>query len=426
MGNSIVDSMMDAMIRVLTGPSPLDILMAPMGCASTTVGSSREASDWPPEEPPEHFDGTSGCHARFDDEGLIEYSARLGEYAVIDAYNRICGPGKEPFYEASRYGRSYQWQEVCSGGTINSYARVNYAFPPDASIRCKSVVENAPGEDDATDAKRCPEGMVYIPEGEFRMGSEGIDTDEQPVHDVNVPAFCMDRHEVTNAEYAKYYSQPAFYFELIATSCDGLRWSVTYGRDPEALAKEKEPDGDQICSLEVRNAITTPSYSDFDGPNQPVVRVPRPKAKEYCEAEGKRLPTEAEWEKAARGPEGYEYGTRSGELNYEEAHYGADRTANVCSYPANGYGLCDMTGNVLEWTAGYYYNYATGGIFDGRPRGPHMSTTYKTIRGGSWKTLEPIYLRAAERRVGGDDPRDDRDTQGFRCAADPLDTQESD
>lgn len=223
-----------------------------------------------------------------------------------------------------------------------------------------------------SDPVRCPKNMVYIPAGTFKMGSMKGHPWERPVHGVYVSSFCIDKHEVTNTQYSSY-----------------------------------EP---------------SPSPKDFDGSNQPVVNVNWFKAKEFCERQGKRLPTEAEWEKAARGPEGYEYGTKSGMLNYAEAHYNADNTAVVCSYPENDYGLCDMTGNVWEWVSDWYSRDAYEFGESRSPQGPSYGD-YKVRRGGSWHGyLLPPYLYATNRYYDSPDGYD-LDI-GFRCVADPLKSEE--
>jgi len=279
-----------------------------------------------------------------------------------------------------------------------------------------------------SDVKKCPEGMVYIPEGRFRMGSTNGDSDEQPVHDVYVSGFCMDQHEVTNAEYSGYQSADPT-FELIATSCKGGAKSViARGDDPKALAKKNKAklDGEKVCALEVKDVTSkavdgSPSPRGFDGLHQPVVNVDWHEAKAFCESQGKRLPTEAEWEKAAKGPEGYDYGTKSGKLNHREAHYDAEATADVCSYPENGYGLCDMSGNVWEWMADWYDDDAYSSMESRDPEGPSEGE-YKVLRGGSWLNNNPRNLRAALRLNSR--PGYDNYYIGFRCVSAPQDSKE--
>ena len=140
------------------------------------------------------------------------------------------------------------------------------------------------------------------------------------------------------------------------------------------------------------------SHKDFDHPNQPVVNVSWFHAFEYCVSNGLFLPSDDQWEYAARGPEGHEFGTRSGKLTRQEAYYASEATANVGTYPPNGFGLHDMTGNVFEWTA----------------RNPDQEYPYG-VRGGSWDVVNPGNLRVAFRNYIN--PVNHRNNVGFRVGA---------
>jgi len=169
--------------------------------------------------------------------------------------------------------------------------------------------------------------MVYVPAGEFIMGSDEGDSDEQPVHTVYLDAFYIDKYEVTNAQYRRCVEAGAY--------------SLPHSTD----------------------RYTDPNYAEY-----PVVYVDWYQAEAYCRWAGKRLPTEAEWEKAARGTEGriwpwgnafdgskvnscdkncpYDYNDASVDDGYAD-------TAPVGSYPAGASpcGALDMAGNVWEWVA---------------------------------------------------------------------------
>jgi formylglycine-generating enzyme required for sulfatase activity len=226
--------------------------------------------------------------------------------------------------------------------------------------------------------------MVYVPGGTFQMGSMDGDSDEQPVHAVTLDAFWIDRTEVTNAQYRQCVE---------AGDCD-------------------EPG----CW----------DMSDLNAPDQPVVCVNWYDAKAYCEWAGARLPTEAEWEYAARGPQGFVYpwGDRfDGErLNFCDANCtyshkdtdyddGHEKTAPVGSFEtgASWCGAQDMAGNVREWTSSLYqdYPYQAG---DGRE--DPASSGARVQRGGSWGGAAYIARSAARPRhypLG-------RDVNwGFRC-----------
>jgi len=219
--------------------------------------------------------------------------------------------------------------------------------------------------------------MVLIPAGEFLMGSpegEG-EVDEHPQHNVFLDTFYMDKYEVTNAQYKQFMD-------------------ATGHRAPAYWNDDK-----------------------FNQPDHPVVGVTWRDAKAYCEWTGKRLPKEAEWEKAARGGlvgKKYPWGDR---ITHENANYKGiggkdqwDNAAPVGSFAPNGYGLYDMAGNVWEWCADWLSSsyYAISPVQN--PTGPDSGSTH-VLRGGSW--AGPAYhLRAAYRSLpaGGRAP-----FVGFRC-----------
>jgi formylglycine-generating enzyme required for sulfatase activity len=207
--------------------------------------------------------------------------------------------------------------------------------------------------------------MVFVPVGDFIMGSppgEGGD-EEFPQHKVTLDAYWIDRTEVTNAQYQLFVSATG---HEAPTSCD---W------------------GD-------------PTYNDIAYANHPVVCVSWKDAKAYCEWAGARLPTEAEWEKAARGTDNRTYpwgssfdGSRTNycDTNCEGSHKdtgvddGYARTAPVGSFPLgiSPFGALDMAGNVVEWVSDWYsvYYYARSPQLN--PQGP-MGSLYRALRGGSW------------------------------------------
>ncbi len=260
--------------------------------------------------------------------------------------------------------------------------------------------------------------MVYVPEGEFMMGSNyqatayarklcrqyyGKDAsaactaanfgDESPAHAVKLKGFWIDKTEVTNRQYQKCEQDSA----CTPPKADSYFHSAHYG-DPE--------------------------YSDH-----PVTWITRNQAGEYCIWAGGRLPTEAEWEYAARGPESRIFpwgdsfdGTR---LNFcdvnckagpNDTSYndGYPETAPVGSFPsgASWVGALDMAGNVREWVADWYGFYTADP--QGNPTGPATGETV-IPHGGSWLDL-PCLIRSANR--GGDPPDYSRHNVGFRCVMD--------
>ena len=177
-----------------------------------------------------------------------------------------------------------------------------------------------------------PEGMVLIPAGSFLMGSEDAEAeaDEQPVHTVHLDAFYMDTHEVTNAAYKEFVDA-----------------NPQWGKD------NIEDRFHQGNYLERWTGTDYPAGKA----EHPVVHVSWYAAMAYAEWAGKRLPTEAEWEYAARGGlAGQKYPWGDDEPTPAHANYGGNvgDTTPVGQYPANGYGLYDMAGNVWEWCLDAY------------------------------------------------------------------------
>lgn len=221
--------------------------------------------------------------------------------------------------------------------------------------------------------------MVLIPGGTFEMG-DGEKGDE-PVHTVQVDDFYMDIHEVTNAQYAEF---------LNATG----HTPPIYWDDPR-----------------------------YNAPDQPVIGITWYDAIAYCNWAGKRLPTEAEWERAARaGLVGYKY-PWGNELDRSYANFegtgGLDQwedTAPICSFLPNDFGLFDMIGNAYEWCHDYYdFDYYRDSPIV-NPTGPDSGTA-RVVRGGScYDGYYPSYLRSANRFEYLPETNDG--IVGFRCVTD--------
>jgi formylglycine-generating enzyme required for sulfatase activity len=231
-----------------------------------------------------------------------------------------------------------------------------------------------------------PEGMVFVPAGEFIMGSDSAEiekavkgaggkkkwySDEEPKRKINIPSFYIDIHEATNEDYKKFDPSHSF---------------------PSDRAKH------------------------------PVVNIVWNKANNYCNWAGKRLPTEEEWEKAARGADGRIYpwgnefdkslcnsyesgfggGARVGQFTLETSGFyalGGTTEAGAYKDGKSPYGVYDMAGNVWEWTDSWY----------------NKEKNLKIIKGGSW--LSPsISTRSAARL--GENPNMESNDYGFRCAMD--------
>jgi sulfatase modifying factor 1 len=192
--------------------------------------------------------------------------------------------------------------------------------------------------------------MVLVPGGEFLMGGEGY-ADSAPVHSVRIAPFYLDKYEVTNAQYAAF--------------CDSTKHDL-----PEFWGMDVFRSG--------------PKY-----PNHPVVGVSWASANDYAEWRGGRLPTEAEWEYAARGGlvgKKYSLGDeRDSTLYAMTGKTGEAAPSPVGMFPANGFGLHDMTGNVCEWVADIYdADYYKSSPAD-NPTGPSIGG-FRVIRGGGWHT----------------------------------------
>jgi formylglycine-generating enzyme required for sulfatase activity len=229
--------------------------------------------------------------------------------------------------------------------------------------------------------------MVYVPEGEFTMGSNSY-PDEQPIHTVYLDAFWIDQTEVTNKMYA---------LCVDAGKCAPPSSSASYTR-PDYYGNSQ--------------------YDDY-----PVIYVSWNDASAYCDWADARLPTEAEWEKAARGEDGrtYPWGNTSPSCslaNYLGANNGCvgDTTA-VGSYPsgASPYGAYDMAGNVWEWVADWYSETYYGNSPSSNPTGP-SSGDYRVLRGGTWNSVDYSVRSAFRLRY---DPAVTYDYIGFRCSRSP-------
>jgi formylglycine-generating enzyme required for sulfatase activity len=226
--------------------------------------------------------------------------------------------------------------------------------------------------------------MVLVPAGEFTMGSSASDSqaygDEKPQHTVYLDAFWIDKFEVTNAQYKKCVD---------AGKCSAPPQRKSYTRDSY--------------------------YGDARYDNYPVIYVPWNDANTFCAWAGKRLPTEAEWEKAARGTDGriYPWGNTF-DINKVNAEGKVGDTTEVGAYPAGAspYGVMDMAGNVWEWVADWYAENYYASSPRNNPKGP-SSGEYRVLRGGAWYTNQS-YVRAAYRYYYYPVNRDF--DVGFRCA----------
>jgi len=218
--------------------------------------------------------------------------------------------------------------------------------------------------------------MVLIPAGEFQMGSDFGEPDEMPVHTVYLDAFYMDVYEVTNAVYKRF---------LDATGHKAPR----YWDDPR-----------------------------HNAPDQPAVGVNLHDAMAYCKWAGKRLPTEAEWEKGARGGlvgKIYPWGDEIPRGREADSGAGGNQQSGalpVGSFVPNGYGLHDMDGNAWEWCTDWYSETYYRESPDRNPTGPGSGEA-RVMRGGSW--FANVYTPLSVSYRYSYDPDNTSDLIGLRC-----------
>jgi len=232
--------------------------------------------------------------------------------------------------------------------------------------------------------------MVLIPAGRFSMGGSDLNAepDEKPVHPINLDAYYIDKFEVTNAAY-------------IACVEDG-------GACKPPIQKD---------SFTRSSYYGVKEYNDY-----PVVYVDWDMARNYCEWRGARLPTEAQWEKAARGSDDQRsYPWEAGRTDCQKANYNGPNgcyggTTKVGSYAAgkSPYGVYDMAGNVWEWVADWYSERYYQTSFESNPLGPDSGQS-RVLRGGSW-TRQEFDIRVSNRNKFA--PTYYNFDIGFRCASD--------
>ena len=284
-----------------------------------------------------------------------------------------------------------------------------------------------------------PEDMILIPEGTFFMGSTSqniedlLKTDrtieaerlegEMPQREVFLSAYLIDKYPVTNAQYKKFIESGGY---TQKTCWSEAGWQYVSQTNPLGSG-----DLDNVMNGE---------------PDCPVVNVSWFEAEAFARWAGKRLPTEAEWEKAARGTDGriYPWGNEFDKtrLNCAEAKFEKPTAVTRYSQGQSVYGCFDMAGNVWEWVADWYDSQYYRHAPNKDPRGPTMGeenpyfgrpeevgisiyelrpsptsgalSPCKVLRGGSWNGSGVVHVRCANRDY--DEPAYKNDTIGFRCA----------
>jgi formylglycine-generating enzyme required for sulfatase activity len=236
--------------------------------------------------------------------------------------------------------------------------------------------------------------MVFVPAGEFTMGSDTGEVNERPAHTVSLDAFWIDQTEVTNRMFAAFLNSKKEAADELST------WFDVGDKD---LRIRYVDDSWQV----------DPGFED-----QPFIEVKWFGASAYCEwrGDGTRLPTEAEWEKAARGTTSnlYPWGNQ---IDCNLANYGecVGSAVKIGNYPGNAspFGALDMAGNVMEWVADWYgENYYVNSP-SANPQGPESGQD-RVVRGGSWDGSTEDQVRVTYRHHLP--PDDSKDDGGFRCA----------
>ncbi len=259
--------------------------------------------------------------------------------------------------------------------------------------------------------------MAYVPPGTFAMGMEGADADN-PRHDVFLPGFYVDRHEVTVGRFRRFAADARYATEAEREAFGLLDQDPWRAERPFSAGKSWRNAAVPEIDFDVRQTD-----------EHPVVWVSWNDALAYATWAGKHLPTEAEWEKAARGGDGrlYAWGNAGPEEGVFRANFGPGRadadgfagTAPVGSFPpgASACGALDLTGNVWEWCADWYAADAYLGPDAGQaPPGP-PSGEARVVRGGSWTTPEQGLPAAARGRRA---PSFRMADGGFRCVVRPA------
>ncbi len=258
--------------------------------------------------------------------------------------------------------------------------------------------------------------MIYIAPGTFLMGNNGSEPhtwpDERPQHSVTLSGYYVGRYEVTRGEYRAFMNADGYSTQSYWSTA-GWSWKVSNGRtEPDYWAADQD--------------WGSGTFTQTD--NHPVVGVCYYEAEAFCKWAGGHLPTEAQWEKAARWtgthPGVYPWGdgwdaekcNNHDDSNAAGGGYQGYQTAPVGSYPsgASPFGCQDMAGNAYEWCKDWYQEHYYSASPASDPQGP-ASGTYRVLRGGSWDDTGDEGFRCAQR--GMDRPGNDNGSlYGFRLA----------
>jgi len=381
-----------APMRGITDMSPMSVRVVPpashaIGTAPTVVSTS-ESQPAVLGLPPSTRDSTSTT-------GRKAGAGKMGLFVAL-------GAGAVAIIGGAAFVLAPQHRGPTSGAPV-LMASAAAPAAPSASAAASAVA-----------AQGCPAGMIQIPGGSFFMGSDEGLPFEKPAHQVKLEPFCIDEFEVTVARYRA------------CSDAGNCKRAGTTNAWASITDKERKAF-DPLCNIR-----------DPEGhAKHPVNCVDWEMADKFCREQGGRLPTEAEWEFAARGPDGRKYpwgdedpaamhlnacgkecvawGTKNGVE--ERAMYDVDdgfaNTAPVGSFPkgASRYGVQDVVGNVWEWVADWYGDYSAGEVKE--PKGPATGEE-RVIRGGAWNGSYASWVRPTFRYK--DEPGKRSYGIGFRCA----------
>lgn len=248
-----------------------------------------------------------------------------------------------------------------------------------------------PEPKDITNIKPLLTDMIVIRGGPFYRGSQDGNRDEMPKHQVFIPSFAIDIHPVTNEQFVRFL---------------------------EVMGGEKDSNHNDIIRLRDSRIKRSAGKLNIESgyAKHPVVGVTWYGAVAYAKWVGKRLPSEVEWEIAARGGRESSLYPTGEDIEKTQANFFSSDTTAVMSYIPNEYGLYDMAGNVYEWCHDWYgYNYYEISVQEpDDPQGP-LQGVYRVLRGGCWKSLKED-LRCSRRHRNN--PGTVNGTYGFRCATD--------
>ncbi|MCH1430320.1 MAG: SUMF1/EgtB/PvdO family nonheme iron enzyme [Chlamydiales bacterium] len=343
--------------------------------------------------------------------GVVDESVDLYATGVL-LYQMLTSElpqGFNPKVSLKRKGINPCWDEICfeclqvspqqrNASYTEIIERLQLAFPEfhQAEIAKESIEKELPiqeGEEGSERLSLTPKGMVYIPSGEFLVGSEECGEDAKPIHISQTEGFYIAKFCVSNFQFEQFVKASSYVTEAEKGGgapiwLDG-QWQVLEG-------------------ISWKNPTGNPLPKDFQA--HPVTQITLEDAKAYCDWAGLRLPTEQEWECAAKGgltETKYPWGNTISKAN---ANFMSDKTVANGSYPANAYGLYDMAGNVWEWTDSCYAPYPGN-----ESSNPHFSQELQVVRGGAWLYDAPYCLVAFR---NANQKSRCYPTLGFRCVKD--------